>query len=92
MQAVVDGHVFGVRNQWERHEAGDGSPAVFVKPILTNDAAMKARIANRFDEMGFIPEFFRESGHDFVAIAAVKEKTAYASVEEAFVKQILSRL
>jgi len=91
MQAMVDGQVFGARGQWERHETGPGH-TVFVKSIDTHDVEMKARIASRFDEMGFIPKFFREAGHEFVAIEAVKEKTRYHTVEEAFVQQILARL
>jgi len=91
MQALIDGQVFGVRNQWERHDTGNGH-TVFVKPINTRDIEMKARIAHRFDELGFVPKFFRESGKEFVAIDALKEKTRYQNVEEAFVSQILVRL
>ena len=63
-----------------------------MKPIDTRDIEIKARIANRFDELGFIPKFFREQGREFVAIDAVKDHLHYRSVEEAFVSQILARL
>lgn len=90
MKSLIDAQVFGARGEWEKHEIG--GQASFVKPINTRDVEMKARIANRFDELGFIPKFFRESGREFVAIEAVKEKTSYRTVEEAFVSQILGRL
>lgn len=90
MKSLIDAQVFGVRGEWEKHEIA--GQATFVKPINTRDVEMKARIANRFDELGFIPKFFRESGREFVAIEAVKEKANYRTVEEAFVNQILKRL
>lgn len=91
MQSMVDSQVFGARGQWERHETGHGH-IVFVKPIDTRDVEIKARIASRFDEMGFVPKFFREQGKEFVAIEAIKKRAGYRNVEEAFVKQILTRL
>lgn len=91
MQAMVEAQVFGVRGQWERHEVSRGH-TVFVKPIDTRDVEIKARIASRFDELGFIPKFFREQGKEFVAIEALKTKAGYQNIEEAFVKQILARL
>lgn len=91
IQAVVDAQVFGARSLWERHEMAPGH-TVFVRPIDTRDVELKARIASRFDEMGFIPKFFREAGREFVAIEAMKEQTRYRNVEEAFAKQILAKL
>ncbi len=90
LQSIVDAQVFGLRGEWERHEiAGQAS---YVKPIAATDVQMKARIASRFDELGFIPKFFREQGREFVAIEGVKEQAHYRSVEEAFVQQILTRI
>ena len=91
MNAMVDAQVFGARGQWECHETGQGH-TVYVKSIDTRDIEIKARIANRFDELGFIPKFFREQGREFVAIDAVKDHGHYRNVEEAFVNQILARL
>lgn len=90
MKSLIDAQVFGARGEWEKHEIG--GQATFVKPIGTRDVEMKARIANRFDELGFIPKFFRESGREFVAIEGVKEQARYRTVEEAFVKQILTHI
>lgn len=90
MRSLIDAQVFGARGEWEKHEIG--GQATFVKPIGTRDVEMKARIASRFDELGFIPKFFRESGREYVAIEGVKEKTSYRTVEEAFVKQILTHI
>ena len=89
LQAVVDAQVFGARGEWEKHEIA--GQATYVKPINTRDVEMKARIANRFDELGFIPKFFRESGREFVALEGVKT-SRYQDVESAFVSQILTRL
>lgn len=89
MKSLIDAQVFGMRGEWEKHEIG--GQATFVKPIGTRDVEMKARIANRFDELGFIPKFFRESGREFVAIEGIK-KSRYKDVEEAFMKQILTHI
>ncbi len=90
LNAMVDGQVYGARGEWEKHETGEGH-TVYVKPINTRDIEIKARIASRFDEMGFIPKFFRESGHEYVALEGVKQ-SRYKTVEEAFVSQILGKL
>lgn len=90
LRAMVDGQVFGARDEWEKHETGEGH-TVFVKPIHTRDVELKARIANRFDELGFVPKFFRESGKEFVALEGIK-RDRYKTVEEAFVNQILTKL
>ena len=90
LRTMVDGQVFGARNEWEKHESGNGD-AIYVKPIHTRDVELKARIASRFDELGFIPKFFRESGKEFVALEGVKQ-SRYKTVEEAFVNQILGKL
>lgn len=90
LKSLVDAQVFGARGEWEKHEIG--GQATYVKPIATRDVEMKARIANRFDELGFIPKFFREHGREFVAIEAMKDKASYRDVEEAFIKQILSNI
>lgn len=91
VNAVVDAQVFGARGDWEKHDTGAGHTA-FIKPIGTRDVELKARIANRYDELGFIPKFFSEAGKEFVALEGLKQKAHYASVEEAFVKQILAKL
>ncbi len=90
IHAMVEGQVFGARGEWEKHESGDGN-SVYVKAIHTRDVELKARIANRFDELGFVPKFFRESGKEFVALESVKQ-TRYKTVEEAFISQILGKL
>ncbi|MES2984168.1 MAG: hypothetical protein V4735_03170 [Pseudomonadota bacterium] len=89
LKSLVDAQVFGARSEWEKHEIG--GQATFVKPIAVSDVHMKACIANRFDELGFIPKFFREQGREFVALEGVKQ-SRYADVEAAFVDQILTRL
>lgn len=91
MKAVIDAQVFGARGDWEKHDTGNGH-AAFIKPIGTRDVEMKARIATRYDELGFIPKFFSESGKEYVALEGVKTIGRYRDVEEAFVKQILSKL
>lgn len=91
INAVVDAQVFGARNDWEKHDTGAGHTA-FIKPIGTRDVEMKARIASRYDELGFIPKFFSEAGKEFVALEGLKQKANYKNVEEAFVKQILAKL
>ena len=90
MKSLIDAQVFGARGEWEKHEIG--GQATFVKPIGTRDVEMKARIASRFDELGFIPKFFRESGREFVAIEGMKAQARYQTVEEAFVTQILTHI
>lgn len=89
LQSLVDAQVFGARGDWEKHEIG--GKATFIKPIHTQDGQMKARIATRFDELGFIPKFFREAGSEFVALEGVKS-ARYDTVEAAFVEQILKKL
>jgi len=89
MKSIIDAQVFGARGDWEKHEIG--GKATFIKPINTRDVEMKARIATRFDELGFIPKFFRESGSEFVALEGLKHQR-YASMEAAFVDQILKKL
>lgn len=90
LRAMVDAEVFGARGEWEKHEIG--GHAAYVKPIRIQDAELKAQIATRYDELGFVPVFFKESGKEFVALESVKEKTRYQTVEEAFMQQILTRL
>lgn len=91
LNAVVDAQVFGARGEWEKHDMGDGFTA-YVKPIHTRDLELKARIAHRYDELGFVPKFFTESGREFVALESIKKAARYRTVEEAFVKQILANL
>ena len=86
---LVEAEVFGDATQWEKHEIGGG--CTFVKPINAEDPEMKARIAQRFDEMGFVPSFFSERGKSFVALESVKHAASYANVEEAFASQILGK-
>ena len=89
LNSIVDAQVFGARGEWEKHEIG--GKACYVKPIATRDIEMKARIATRFDELGFIPKFFREQGREFVALEGVKS-SRYKTIETAFVEQILTHL
>ncbi len=89
LKSLIDAQVFGVRGEWEKHEIGGQS--TFVKPIGTRDVEMKARIASRFDELGFISKFFREGTHEFVALDGVKS-ARYKDVESAFIEQILKKL
>ena len=89
MKAVIDAQVFGHKGEWEKHEIG--GEIRFIKPIGTRDVEMKARIATRFDELGFIPKFFREHGQEFVSLEGVKQ-SRYRDVEAAFVEQILTHL
>jgi hypothetical protein len=89
LSQLVDAQIFGTRSDWEKHVLGETS--TFVKPLTIKDSEMKAQIAQRFDELGFIPLFFREHGRDFVAIEGVKACTHYKTVEEAFVAQILGK-
>ncbi|MFM9890185.1 MAG: hypothetical protein ACKVOE_06025 [Rickettsiales bacterium] len=89
MKAMIDAQVFGARSDWEKHEMG--GHATFIKPIGTRDVELKARIASRFDELGFIPKFFREGAREFVALEGVKS-ARYKDVEEAFTQQILAKL
>lgn len=90
MNAVVEAQVYGARSDWEKHETGSGHTA-FIKAIGTRDVELKARIASRYDELGFVPKFFSEAGREFVALEAVKSRR-YKNIEEAFVKQILAKL
>lgn len=89
LKAVVDAQVFGARGEWEKHEIA--GQATYVKPIQAQDMQLKARIANRFDELGFVPKFFRESGREFVALEGVKS-SRYRDIETAFIDQILKKL
>ena len=89
MKSLIDAQVFGAKGDLEKHEIG--GKATFIKPINTRDGEMKARIATRFDELGFVPKFFRESGSEFVALEAVKQ-SRYETIEAAFVDQILKKL
>lgn len=89
LTTLVDAQVFGARGDWEKHEIG--GEVRFIKPIGTRDVEMKARIASRFDELGFIPKFFREHGREFVSLEGVKS-SRYKDVESAFVAQILKKL
>ena len=89
LKAIVDAQVFGARGEWEKHEIGGQTR--YIKSIATRDVEMKARIATRFDELGFIPKFFREQGREFVALEGVKA-SRYRDVEAAFIDQILTRL
>lgn len=86
---LVDRYVFGQKAEWEKHEIG-GSCA-FVRQLEAADAAMKAHIAERFHELGFVPMFFKEQGREFVALEDVHAKARYADIEQAFVEQILAR-
>jgi hypothetical protein len=92
LSSVVDAEVFGARGEWEKHEIS--GKAAYVKPISAQNPELKARIAERYDELGFVPMFFRKSGHKFVALESIKEtaRKRYKTTEAAFVAQILKKL
>lgn len=92
LNSVIEAQVFGARGEWEKHEIG--GQTAYVKPIAAQDPELKARIAERYDELGFVPMFFRESGRDFVALESIKEaaRKRYKTTEAAFVAQILKKL
>ncbi len=87
--ALIDSQVYGRASEWEKHEIG--ASCRFVKPIMSPDPLMKAHIAKRYDELGFIPHFFKEHGREFVALEDITGRSRYQSVEQAFVEQILGR-
>ncbi|MFN7452995.1 MAG: hypothetical protein ACK5R5_08900 [Alphaproteobacteria bacterium] len=92
MSTLVEAQVFGARGEWEKHDIG--GQMTYVKPIATQDPELKARIAARYDELGFVPMFFRESGREFVALESIKAtaRKRYKTTEDAFVQQILKKL
>ena len=90
LQQLIDAQVFGTRGDWEKHEIG--GTAAFVKQLAAADALLKARIAERFHELGFVPMFFKEHGREYVALEGVRTEMNYKTIEEAFVRQILSRV
>lgn len=90
LDSLVDAHVYGAKNEWEKHEFGEKKS--FVKPLQVRDPALKARVAERFAEMGFVPHMFKESGQEFIALESVKQTTDYLDIEQAFTDQILSRI
>ncbi len=90
LSQLIDAEVFGKRGDWEKHEIGGNS--AFVKQLATADAELKARIAARFHELGFVPMFFKEHGREYVALEGVRSEVNYKTIEEAFVRQILSRV
>jgi hypothetical protein len=85
---LLDTLVYGRASEWEKHETG--TYCRFVKPIATSDPLVKAQIAQRYDDLGFVPLFFKEHGQEFVALESVKQRSAYQTIEQAFVEQILS--
>ena len=90
LDSLVDAHVFGAKNDWEKHELGEKKS--FEKPLAVRDPALKARVAERFAEMGFVPHMFKESGQEFIALESMKQTTGYQDIVQAFKDQILSRL
>lgn len=90
LDSLVDAEVFGAKNEWEKHEFGEKKS--FVKPLQVRDPALKARVAERFAEMGFVPHLFKESGQEYVALENMKNSAGYSDIEEAFAAQILSRI
>jgi hypothetical protein len=87
---LIDTLVFGHRGEWEKHEIG--ASCSFVKELSAADFALKARVAQRFHELGFVPSFFKEQGKEFVALEQVHEAANYSDIEQAFVAQILTRV
>jgi len=87
---LIETLVYGRPAEWEKHELG--ATTRFVKPIAAHDPLLKAQVAQRYDELGFVPMFFREQGREFVALEGIKSQGRYASVEQAFVEQILGRI
>lgn len=90
LQQLIDTQVFGKRGDWEKHEIGGA--CAFVKQLAAADAELKARIAERFHDLGFVPMFFKEHGREYVALEGMRQETSYKTIEEAFVRQILSRV
>ncbi len=88
--ALLDTHVYGRAGEWEKHEIG--ASCRYIKAITTPDPLVKAQIAKRYDELGFVPLFFREHGREFVALEDVKQRSRYQTVEQAFVEQILGHM
>ena len=88
--ALIDTLVYGRAAEWEKHEIG--AACRFIKPITSPDPLIKAQIAKRYDELGFVPLFFKEHGREFVALEDVKHRSRYATVEQAFVEQILGHV
>lgn len=87
---LLDTLVYGRAGEWEKHELG--SQCRFVKPIPTPDPLLKAQVAAAYDALGFVPLFFKEHGREFVALEDVKQRSRYATVEQAFVEQIMGRM
>lgn len=87
---LIESLVYGRAADWEKHEIG--AETRFVKPITAHDPLTKAQVARRYDELGFVPMFFREGGAEFVALEGIKQQGRYTSVEQAFVEQILGRI
>lgn len=88
--AIVDTLVFGRAGEWEKHEIG--ASCRYIKSISTPDPLLKAKVAARYDELGFVPLFFKEHGREFVALEDIKQRSRYATVEQAFVEQILGHM
>ncbi len=87
---LIDTLVYGRASDWEKHELG--AQCRFVKSLSTPDPLVKAQVAQRYDELGFIPLFFKEHGREFVALEDVKQRSRYETVEQAFVEQILGHM
>lgn len=87
---LIESLVYGRPGDWEKHELGASTR--FVKPLPPSDPLVKAQIARRYDELGFVPLFFREQGAEFVALEGIKKQGRYSSVEQAFVEQILGHI
>lgn len=87
---LIDTLVYGRAGEWEKHEIGNACR--FIKAITAPDPLVKAQIAQRYDELGFVPLFFREHGREFVALEDIKQRSRYETVEQAFVEQILGHM
>lgn len=87
---LLDTLVYGRVGEWEKHELG--ASCRYIKSLPSPDPLLKAQIAQRYDELGFVPMFFREHGREFVALENIKQRSRYETVEQAFVEQILAHM
>jgi hypothetical protein len=85
---MLNTHIYGRASDWEKHDIQ--GHISFVKEVAVHDAEVKAKIAERFYAMGFVPMFFREHGKEFVALEGTRETAHYGDIEAAFVQQILA--
>jgi hypothetical protein len=89
-EAFVESQWRGMPKDWERSLSTQGTPA-YIRALAPMDEALKARLAARYHAHGFIPHFFQKEGQHFVALEGIHADHPYATIEEAFVQQILGQ-